>query len=79
MHVVILNHCDVTSKLRIGRRLVDRLEQLLAGLVRRVGLPRKNELHGFAGGCQDGLESRPIAEQQRRPLVSGEPSGKSNR
>ena len=64
---------------RIVPQVGDALDQLLAGLVGRVGLAGEDELHRVVGVVDQFEEVIEVLEEQVGPLVRGEPAGKADR
>src|SRR5690554_3618438 len=78
VHVVVLDERHAALESRVPGKLVDALQQLLAGVVRGVGLAREHDLDRPPGvGDQ---EPRPVevAQDQVRPLVGGEPAAQAD-
>src|SRR6185436_2359853 len=72
VQLVILEESDAALEGRILRGLEDALEHSLAGIVRGMRLPGKDDLHGTAWIGEQTAQAVRIAEEQIRPLVGGE-------
>ena len=65
------------ADLRVGGERHDLADHLLAAVVGRVGLAGEHELHRPVAGQQQALEPVGLRQQQRGPLVGGEPAGEA--
>ena len=69
LHVVVLQEDDLAHELRLRRYLYYTLYEILSGLVVRVRLARKDELHGTLLVVDDGRQTLQIREEQVGALV----------
>ena len=77
--VVVGEEHDPVAHLRVVREAHEVLDQALALLVGRVGLPGDHELDGVLRVQQDPLEPLRVPQHEREPLVGGHPAGEADR
>ena len=73
--VVILDEDEAAFEPFVARPAVDFLDEALAAFVLRMGLARKDKLHGTLRVGEDALEAVHVREEQGAALVGGEPAG----
>ncbi len=76
---VVLDKRYPAAEPRILRVLVDLLQDPLALLVGRVGLPGEDELHRPPAVVHDLLQPVQVLEDDIRPLILGKPAGEPDR
>ena len=79
VQVVVLDEGDAPGKDRVERATENALQVVLAGVVGRMGLAGKDDLHRPARRVQDASQPIGIAEDERGTFVAGEPAGESQR
>src|SRR5437867_6336714 len=79
MHVVVLDEGDPALEPGFPRVGVHPLEDLFAGLVARMRLPREHDLHWAPGVDEQPLQPVEIAEDQVGPLVRREAAAEADR
>src|SRR5687767_6183359 len=79
VHVVVLDEGDAPLEARIARGSPYPLQDVLRFVVRRVRLPREDELHGAVTVRQQAPEARFVAEEERRSLVGRKPAREADR
>ena len=77
--IIVLDQQDAAFECRPARHLVDAPDQILPGHVGRVGLAGEQEQYRPLVVADQSLEPVDVLEQQRRPLVGGEPAGETDR
>ena len=75
-HVVFFEEDNPPRKAGLLGAPIDVLDEVLAGLVSRVGFAGKHHLDGAGRIVEDGFEAIGILKQQRGPFVGGETPGK---
>ena len=76
--VVVLDEDELVGELGVAHHLGDLLQHTLAGLVVRVGLAGKEELHRTLGVVDHGGEPLDVGEQQVGALVGGKAAGEAD-
>src|SRR5688500_9140271 len=77
--IVVFDKDDPVRELRHPRELVDRLDELFARLIFRMGLSREDELDRTLAIIDQLFQAVRIAEEQRGALVGGESSRETDR
>ena len=77
--VVVGEEHEPAAHVGLAGELLDALDQLLAGRVGWMGLAGEHELHGAVRVMEQAQQPLGVRQQQRRPLVRGEPAGEADR
>ena len=76
--VVVLDEDELVGEVGVAHHLGDLLQHALAGLVVRMGLAGKEELHGALGIVDHGGQPLDVGQQQVGALVGGEAAGEAD-
>src|SRR6516165_6158646 len=76
--IVVFNENDASFQAGFTAEFVNFLDQRLAGFVSRMRFASENELHRTCGIVRQAFQSFLVTEQQRPPLISGEPAGETD-
>ena len=79
MQVVVVDEGDASAVDGVDRVAINLLQMMLAGIVGRMRLARKDDLHVPAGRRQQANQPVGILEDQLRPLIRRETAGEADR
>ncbi len=76
--VIVLHKHKLVAELRIPHQFCNLLQHTLSGLVERMSLAGKHELHGAIRIIHHGSQALDVGQDQIRPLICGKTTRKSD-